>query len=448
MASALETEIRYKTLLQNLPKEYKDKYKELYGEMKTEKLKDIDRDYYFFNDSVSLYFKNIFQEIKKGNPTLPLNNLEFFVSRNYSPNALTSLDGTIAFNLSLVANCQNESQIAFVICHELAHYKFKHPELSVKKMFDLLYSKQSQKQMKEIARSEFDAYDKAEKYLKNAVYNNRKHGREYEEQADSLALQLLLNTRYDAKEAVQSLLMLDKIDSLTYESNVELDKFFDSPQYKFKKSWLDEEETMFKKGKRVFDNKADEDSVKTHPSCKKRAVLLEGYLKNVGAKSGAKNLQSPEMFKNLAEKAEFETLISAYDFNNVDYCLFQTLKSLQNRPDNVFLKALIAQCLNDIYDAQKEHTLAKIVSIPKGDQSTKYATFLRFLNNMSLSEIAAVNFYYLNKQGKSYLTDEFYLFNFVIAAKNAAKTKEFDTLKALYLSSFTKGKYRDIIVKY
>ena len=149
-ASVGKVNEQYKAIFQSLPSEYKDKYKELYKDMQKEKIKSITGDAYLFDDTIQQYFRGILTEINRGNPSIASPNLQFYVSRDYSPNALTSLDGSVAFNLSLLANCQNESQVAFIICHELAHKKLQHPARSVKKMFDVLYSKEGQNKMKEI----------------------------------------------------------------------------------------------------------------------------------------------------------------------------------------------------------------------------------------------------------------------------------------------------------
>jgi hypothetical protein len=140
--------------------------------------------------------------------------------------------------------------------------------------------------------------------------------------------------------------------------------------------------------------------------------------------------------------------VAAFDFDNVDYALFQALKSLQSKPNNIFLNAFVGQCLNAVYEGQKQHKLSKIVSIPSKNKPKDYQPFLRFLNNMSLSEIAAVNFFYLDKQDKSFLKDEFFLFNSIVAAKNANKTEALKSQKALYMTSFPKGDYVEIVSKY
>lgn len=446
-AAITELNNRYKLILKKLPSEYKDEYVDLYEEMQEGKLKSIENDVYLFNDTLQNYFNTILTEIKRGNPSLPIDNIPFYVSRDYSPNAVTSLDGSITFNLALLANCKNESQVAFVVCHELAHYQFKHSARSVKKMFDVLYSKKGQKDLKQIARSEYNTYEKAEEYLKNAVYDSRRHGREYEEQADSMAVLFMSNTRYNAAESAGCLMMLDQIDSVLFTPNFDLATIFTTPQYPFKKSWIEEEETMFGSGKRVFDGQLNKDSLKTHPSCQKRAVLATNLAKASVSKSVTNNPQTEALFNSIQQKAEFETLIAAYDFDNVDYALFQTLKSLQNQPNNIFLNAYVGHCLNAVYDGQKTHKLSKIVSVAAKNKPKSYQAFLRFLNNMSLPEIASVSYNFLQKQDKSYQKDEFFLYTLLVSAQNANKNNDVETYKELYLTTFPKGSHYDIVSK-
>jgi DNA-binding ferritin-like protein (Dps family) len=439
---------KYKSILQSLPDEYRDKYKEVYKEMQKEMLTEIEKDAFLFNDDIQKFFDGILAEIKRGNPTLSISDLKFFVSKDYAPNAQASLDGTIAFNLSLLANCENESQVAFILCHELAHNQLKHAHKSVKKSFDALYSKQAQKAMKEIAKSEYNSYEKAEAYLKTVVFSNHRHTRDYEEEADSMALRYLLNTRFDATQSPKALLMLDNIDSLMFTPNFDLAKTFNTPQYPFKNNWIEEEETMFGKGKRVFDSKWDEDSLKTHPSCKKRAATTTASLSSYVNKDKKVNPILSDAYSDILIKAEFENLIAIYDADKVDYCLFQTLKSLKKYPNNVFLHALVGECFNTLYDAQKNHTFSKIVSIPSSNLPKNYLPFLRFLNNLSLKDISFIGFNYLNGLDKSYLQDEYMLYNMATAAKNADQKEALNTYKSLYLKSFPKGKSREEISKY
>ncbi len=438
----------FKSIFTNLPTEYKEYYKDLYKNIQIERLKEINEDQYLFNGVFQKFFDNIIAEIKRGNPNLPLSEIKFLVSRDYSPNAVSTIDGNIIFNLSLLAQFDNESQVAFALCHEIAHNQLKHSLKSVKKYFDALYSKQGQQQIKDITNSKYNAYEKAEKYLKTTIFDHRRHSRDYEEQADSMALLYLSNTRFDANESVKALLKLDVIDSLMFSPNFNLTKVFDTPQYKFKKSWIEEEEgALFGGAKAMKNNDVDNDSLKTHPSCQKRAGLLQKMLYNKSIQGKEKNLQKPESFSEIATMAEFETLIAAYDNNKLDYCLFQTLKSIQKYPNNAFLHGLAGECLNALYDAQKNHTFSKSVSLPSRNLPANYQPYIRFLNNLSLREIALVNFHYLNQQDKSFLQKEFFLYNILLAAKNAEQVNEVKLLKTMYLANFPKGEYKENVLK-
>jgi Peptidase family M48 len=446
-SSVISINTQYKGILENLPDDYKDKYKELYKEMQKDKLTEIGQYAFLFNDEIQKFFDDILSEIKKANPNIVINDLKFFISRDYAPNAHASLDGTIVFNLSLLAYCENESQVAFIICHELAHNQLKHAHKSVKKSFDALYSKEAQKAIKEIKKSEYNTYEKAESYLKNVVFRSRRHTRDYEDEADSMAIKYLQNTRFDATQSVKALLMLDKIDSLMFTPNFDLSKSFNTPQYSFKKSWIEEEETLFGKDKRVFDGEWDKDSLKTHPDCKNRAQRVSNALNSYINKDKKDNPILADSYKDILLKAEFENLIAIYDADKVDFCLYQTLKSLQKHPDNVFLHAFVGQCFNTLYEAQKQHTFSKIVSIPSKDKPQAYLPFLRFLNNMSLKDISLVGFHYLNGLDKSYLEDEFMLYTMVVAAKNAEQKTVLSEYKARYMQTFPKGKYKAEISK-
>jgi len=68
------------------------------------------------------YIKAIVNRIIQANPELKSLESRVVFSRDFSPNAYSIGDGTIAFNAGLFVYLDNEAEMAFTLCHELAHY--------------------------------------------------------------------------------------------------------------------------------------------------------------------------------------------------------------------------------------------------------------------------------------------------------------------------------------
>ena len=58
--------------------------------------------------------------------------IQIYALKSGAVNAFSTPAGTIFVNLGLIARCANEAELAFIICHELAHYAKTHTEEKLK----------------------------------------------------------------------------------------------------------------------------------------------------------------------------------------------------------------------------------------------------------------------------------------------------------------------------
>ena len=77
------------------------------------------------NDKVSVYLNKIADVLLKGNPGLR-KELNFFAAKSTDVNAFCYPRGYIFVNLALIAQTENEAEIAFILSHEITHYTKKH----------------------------------------------------------------------------------------------------------------------------------------------------------------------------------------------------------------------------------------------------------------------------------------------------------------------------------
>jgi len=78
-----------------------------------------------FNDSISAYVNKVLDEILKKDPELR-QNIHLFIVKSPTVNAFSFDNGIILVNTGLLSQLDDESQLAFILCHELIHFKRKH----------------------------------------------------------------------------------------------------------------------------------------------------------------------------------------------------------------------------------------------------------------------------------------------------------------------------------
>ncbi|RZK51413.1 MAG: hypothetical protein EOO59_15085, partial [Hymenobacter sp.] len=74
--------------------------------------------------------QRVFGQIKAANPQLP--PVQLVLSRNPVPNAHALGNGTVMLNVGLLAHLENEAQLAFILCHELAHVQARHMDTGLR----------------------------------------------------------------------------------------------------------------------------------------------------------------------------------------------------------------------------------------------------------------------------------------------------------------------------
>ena len=79
------------------------------------------------------YLQLIVDEIVKANQSLQGKTFKCYFSRSGVPNATYIGEGIILFHMGLFQRLENESQAAFVIGHELAHFLLQHSENGIDK---------------------------------------------------------------------------------------------------------------------------------------------------------------------------------------------------------------------------------------------------------------------------------------------------------------------------
>ncbi len=370
-----------------------------------------------FNDPISKYVKEVAAELLKDEPKL-LQELRFYTTRSSAVNAFATNQGMIFINVGLIAKLKNEAQLAFIISHEIAHYREKH---------SLEFYLESKKMDKE-DKQEFIKRNNIDQKLAKNLFS-----KEQESEADELGLDLFFKSKYDLS-AVEGAFMILKYADLPFDE-VPFDKIFFEDQYltfptNFQALTL----------KEITLRPGDDDEESTHPSINKRRKIGKAAIDGK-SNSGRKNfVVSEDKFKEIQNLARYECLdyhLRDYRFYDAIYNAYILSKSF---PDDLYLKQVIAKAL---YGMTKFRNADKFsdYKIDKYDLEGEIGKLVFFLNKMDDSQLNALALRY------AYLLKENFQDNPTFQDIVEDLGRDFIYHHDSHYSDFLEGKPADIIAQ-
>ncbi|MGD1845169.1 MAG: M48 family metallopeptidase [Salibacteraceae bacterium] len=274
-----------------------------------------------FNDPVTTYVNKVADEILKDDPELR-EDLQIYVVKSPIVNAFTTNNGIVLVNLGLLAQLENEAQLAFVLSHEFVHYKNNHVINSY------VENTKIERGQGGYQRTTFD-----DKLLAKSKYS-----KELEFEADREGLDAYLETSYDL-EAVNGVFDVLQYSYLPYD-DVEFKKdFLSTPYFDFPEDYYLEEITPIS-GEEDYD-----DSKSTHPNTRKRRKAVNRELNETSNEEREVFLVSEIEFLSVQQLARFE-MVRLYLLDR-DYAnsLYTAYLLLQNNPNNSYLRKAVVKSL-------------------------------------------------------------------------------------------------------
>lgn len=410
-------------------------------EARTQRLIDkIQNNHFIFDSPMNERLERILQHIVEKNPAIPKDRLRIFLSRYFWPNASCLGEGTMVFNIGLFRRLENDDQIAFILCHELAHFTEDHVNESVRKNIAAREELLGSDEFKNIAKQEYGSYEAKQNLLKNFTFDNKRHSRTHEKEADHLGMNYYVNTKYAASEAIRCLEILDEIDEEKYAGKVDLKNLFDNSEYPFQNRWLRTKSSGLSVMKKAT-SEWNSDSLKTHPDCVQRIDLIK---RNFSVKEliGEKVNTKESYFAEELLLADFEIVQSTFDFSDLGRCLYYSFQLLGVYPENAYLRATVGRCLYHLYHARKNHELNEYVAFPSR-QEKEYLEVLRFIHNLRLSELKKLNYHFLSGAAPVLRKNEDYFFSLVLSSSLLEDKEMAKQFLADYQTAFPGGKYSD-----
>lgn len=419
------------TIQESFPKATRNEFREIL-EKKVDLLAKRLKSNHFVNDQdLNLLVNKVYTEITSKNPRegYPTRML---ISRSSAPNASCWGEGTMVVNLGLLGRLATESELAFIMAHEMAHQLLDHVnEATLEAM-----KRRNDKSLKKRA----ETYGKLA-VLKDIAYDDAKYSRKNEHHADSLAVVLLRNTRYRWRVYGSVLNMLDSADYPKSPHIPDLRSRFHFDRYHFKDKWLEPPSSGL--GKSNDRGLFSSDSLKSHPNIPQRIAYLDSLFS--GQKSPQSTTRPEERFMaDLQRRIDLELVQSSFILDDYGRSMFYTLQMLDRYPENKFLKTHLAKLLVGLYLSRKNHTYSRYVTVSNYYPKRMEEVFV-FLNNLRMSEIGNLAYNYLNRDVVfDKAKEEHYLLLFTVSTEmNHLEVSE--KVLTAYKTSFPNGKYLDLM---
>jgi len=424
-------QLQFKDDLSQLPSANRKDYVEIYHERWKDIQEKFDKQEIYTAAEAQDYLDKLVSVIVKGNPELQNHPFHCYFSRSYIPNAAYIGEGIILFNMGLFDRLTDESQAAFILCHEISHYYLHHQERSIEKYVNTINSPEVQAQLRKIKGAEYHRREQLQSLAKGLTFDSRRHSRDHESEADSMAVVLMRHTTFALAGATSTLALLDSVDKDDFDAETYLQRTFNAGEYPFKKKWLAREEGLLGGHARLKweSQEGVADSLKTHPDCPLRIKLLmplvgargPAFAKASAGEAGRAFLIDSAEFRQLQERSRYEIIEYAFASDEYTQSLWLALELLQQRPADAYAVAQVGRVLNGLYRAQKAHTLGKVVDLPAPDYQENYNSLLQFVQNLYLGDLASISYYFLRPHHPE--LDQYALFKkaFVDSAMNKAE---------------------------
>ncbi len=272
-----------------------------------------------YGDPITRMVERIADTLLKDYPGLR-GELRFYTVKSSSVNAFATGQGMIFVTTGLVAQVENEAQLAYVISHEIVHYYRKH-------------------NMEVLTHRIKNSDDEAEQMANFLKYHYR--SREMENEADSLGLRLFyIGSPYDKRvtDGVFDVLQYAMLpfDEVPFDTT-----YFNSPYYRLPSHYF------LEKVAPISSRDDYPDSLSTHPNIKKRRARTGDILSHYEGGS-AFVVTTPDEFVHLQGLARFECIRQNLIYSNYTRAFYDCYVLQRQYPNNAFLARSMAQALYGI----------------------------------------------------------------------------------------------------
>ncbi len=275
-----------------------------------------------YGDPISTMLERIADTLLKDYPDLR-SELRFYTVTSPEVNAFTTGQGMVFVNVGLVAQVEDEAQLAFILAHEIIHYYRSHS-------MEELVGKRKER------RAELDESGNE----MNDFMRRHHRSRDMENEADSLGIAMFYMGSPYSREVIDGVFDVLQYSELPFDEIPFDTTYFNTPYYKLTGCWLDTTANITSR-----DNY--DDSRSTHPNIVSRrhncAAALDGYY------GGVRYLMTTKgEFDELRNMARKECIRQEIIHGQYSRAFYNTWLMLKANPDDEQLNEYMAQELYGI----------------------------------------------------------------------------------------------------
>lgn len=334
-----------------------------------------------FGDPVSEYVNTVADKLLENEPELR-SKLRFYCLKSNVTNAFATNQGMIFVTLGLIAQLENEAQLAQVLAHEITHYTRKHVINSFIESGRISNKKGKYK---------YNNYD-------NDIITLSSYSKSLEFEADSVGYFRLKKSGYSIQEAL-SVFDILQFSYLPFDEKSFEFSYFETDNVKIPGSYKLDTIVDIK-----FIDDYD-DSKSTHPNVRKRREKIAALIQN--KKGGKVFIQNKELFKKVRTICRFEGIRLNNKNNNYVKAIYNAQILIKDYPNSRFLEKSIVKSLYGIYkykNNNKDHKISIEYKEAEGEISAAYYFFDK-LSNEQIGSLALekLNEYYLEYNKDVYI---------------------------------------------
>jgi beta-barrel assembly-enhancing protease len=319
-----------------------------------------------FNDQVSLYLRDVLNEVLKPYPHL-IGKVRIYAVKSPVVNAFTTNNGIIFVNLGLLSRLENEAQLAFVLSHEVIHYEKQHILNAYITGLDI-----------DRRNGNYKNISSEERGFAKSTYS-----KELESEADQAGSEIFLKSNY-SKDSVEGIFTILKYADLPLSLKKFDKRIFESRRYVFQDSLMRFEKTSLDADEDYDDSKS------SHPNVRKRK---EAVLRKIGGKRGGKLfIISESAFHTVKKIARYEMIRMQLLEHQFLYALNGALDLQSTNPHSDFVRESVAKSLYGIAK-QKSYDEFEVSLEEWNDESSKLASLIKNIDSYEAHVLALRHLY-------------------------------------------------------
>jgi beta-barrel assembly-enhancing protease len=320
-----------------------------------------------FNEPISNYLNMVAAVVLKGKPELR-DKLRFYILKSNVPNAYSTDQGIILFTSGLIAQLESESQLAYILCHEISHFTEKHVRNEYIESQKITSGKGSYGKLNYNKRmNEISLYSK-----------------ELELEADQKGMDMFLETEYHLDGAFTGFEVLHysylPFDDIRFDTT-----YFSTPVMLVPGTFFPD--TINEISKEIdYD-----DDGHTHPNIQTRIDEALEYTEGKDTKGKKHFIVSEEDFFKARDLARFEGINLALSNREYGNALYDVFLLKQDFPDNRFLDLAEVKALYGLMKYKNNNRYSEVTIKPTKVEGESYTLHL-FLKNLTKQQLNVIAF--------------------------------------------------------